>query len=101
MKKICILALTLVLTASALAGCRNRTQPMETTRPTTAPTTQATTVPTTQATQPTTEATRPSETVDHGNGPLEGTDSTDTTGSTASTDSPVSEGRSIGRMPKN
>ena len=114
MKKICITALTLVLTASLLTGCRNRTQPMETTRPTAAPTTQATTAQTTEATRATTEATMPSETVDHGNGPLDGTGNTDTTdnnggsgngsggtGSTGSSNSATTEGRATRTMPKN
>ena len=123
MKKICITALTLVLTASLLTGCRNRTQPMETTRPTAAPTTQATTAQTTEATKATTEATMPSETVDHGNGPLDGTGNIETTdnndgvgsnggnggsgngsggtGSTGSSNSATTEGRATRTMPKN
>ena len=63
MKKICSIALVLVLTVSMLAGCRS-TKPAVTTtptapstRPTTAPTTAPTTMPTTQAT---TEMTEPS-----------------------------------------
>lgn len=56
MKKICIFALVLVLTASMFAGCRstNDTQTTTGTRPT-RPATEATTVPTTEATTPTTE----------------------------------------------
>ena len=67
MKKICSIALGLVLTVSMLAGCRS-TKPAETsaptapsTRPTTAPTTAPTTMPTTApTTAPTTEMTEPS-----------------------------------------
>lgn len=89
MKKISVLALCLVLTASVLAGCgcRNYAAPttvpttFPTTLPTTAPTTAPTTVPTTQ---PTTEATT-EPTIDYGNGPLtEPTDATSATDSTTS-----------------
>ena len=67
MKKICSIALVLVLTVSMLVGCRS-TKPAVTTvptvpstRPTTAPTTAPTTMPTTApTTQPTTEMTEPS-----------------------------------------
>ena len=67
MKKICSIALVLVLTVTILAGCRS-TKPAETsaptapsTRPTTAPTTAPTTMPTTApTTAPTTEMTEPS-----------------------------------------
>lgn len=74
MKKICCMALTLVLTAALFTGCgctnRNKgraTTPTElpTTMPT-MPTTEATTVPTTHATTPTHE-----ETTATGNGVLE------------------------------
>ena len=77
MKKLAILALTLVLTAMALFGCGCRkNMPMDT-KPTTE-TTMPTTPSTKPTTQPTTEATtRPSETstptgetFDNGNGPL-------------------------------
>ena len=71
MKKICSIALVLVLTVTALAGCRSNpapntsapatTQPTRvTTAPTTAPTTRPTTAPTTQPTQPSTDMTGPS-----------------------------------------
>ncbi|MBQ8834699.1 MAG: hypothetical protein IJ001_07230 [Oscillospiraceae bacterium] len=83
MKKISILALTLVLTAAMFTGCGCRnSKPMDTvptTRPATVPTTEATretTVPTTHATEPYTDAT-----IDNGNGPLS-TDNTDTTNAT-------------------
>ena len=72
MKKMSILALSVVLTATLFAGCRN-SRPMETTRPTTAPTTQATTAPTTHSTQPSTTATQPSETADQDNAPMDAT----------------------------
>ena len=104
MKKFCMIALSLVLTASLFTGCRDRNQPMETTRPTTAPTTHATTVPTTEATRPTTQptqSTQPSETVDHGNGPLEGMETTEGMIGTDSTEAPTGEGRSARPMPKN
>lgn len=91
MKKISILALTLVLTAALFAGCRNRNQPMEPSKPSTTPTTQETTVPTTAPTQPTVTDTMPSETVDHGNGPIEGTEDRNGTTGTEST----VEGRTV------
>lgn len=104
MKKIIAIALTLVLTAALLAGCRNRTQPMETVTPTTTPTVapepRPTTAPTTEATRPSTEATETQETVDRGNGPLDGMQNTDPTGNTNSGDETV-EGRSVRPMPKN
>lgn len=94
MKRISILALTLVLTAALFTGCRNRTQPMEPTKPSTTPTTQATTVPTTVATEPTVIDTMPSETVDHGNGPVDGTEGINGTTGTTTTEGTV-EGRTV------
>lgn len=88
MKKICCLALSLVLTAAMFTGCgctnTNRDDASTPTgTPTTMPTiatTEAPTVPTTQATRPTME-----ETSDTGNGLLEDntTGSTETTGAAA------------------
>ena len=77
MKKYCILALTLVLTAALFTGCgcTNRNAGGATSAPTLMPTTE-TTVPTTAAaTVPTTDSTVPSthETIDNGNGPVENT----------------------------
>ena len=90
MKKICFLALTLVLTAGVLAACGCTNQNMDnTSMPTVLPTneenwtTTATTVPTTHTTTPTesdpangenqgTNGLTTDPTVDHGNGPLEG-----------------------------
>ena len=103
MKKISILALSLVLTAALFAGCRNRNQPLETSRPTVAPTTQATTVPTTEATHPNTQSTEtpvnPSETVDHGNGPIESSGTTEATSATGTTEG-TAEGRSAVPTPR-
>ena len=79
MKKITAIVSIFVLTATVFTACRNRNQPLETTRPTTAPVTQETTVPTTQATQPSTTSTMPSETRDTGNGPLDSTSNTEAT----------------------
>ena len=67
MKKICILALVLVLTVSVMAGCRSgnsgdttNTTAAPTTASTAAPTTMPTTAPTTSpATMPTTVMTEP------------------------------------------
>lgn len=66
MKRMMIMALTLVLTAAALTGCGctanvgKDTQPSTTVAPTTQPTTAPTTMPTTApTTQPTTAPTRP------------------------------------------
>ena len=64
MKKIGIAALVLVLTATALTGCRapstdETTSPVETNPVMTTPSTQAT-VPTTQSTQPSASASEPS-----------------------------------------
>lgn len=96
MKKICCLALTLVLTAALFTGCGctnrnmgNATTPtaMPTTMPTIAPT-EAPTVPTTNETRPATE-----ETTDTGNGLLED----ETTTATEYTQSGV-EGRARGSM---
>lgn len=94
MKKVFFLGLSLLLCASLLAGCRGNREPMDTTgatmAPTMAPTTVPATMPTTapsETTLPTT-GTMPSETIDRGNGPVDGTDST--TGS-----APAAEGRSI------
>lgn len=76
MKKISILALTLVLTAALFTGCgcTNRNQGTVTT-PTVMPTVAPTAAPTEHTTVPTTHATEPSthETIDYGNGPLEET----------------------------
>lgn len=84
MKKYTTLALTLVLTACLFTGCRSRRNDMTPTgMPTIMPTTEMTTAPTTMPTQattvPTTNATEPSETIDHGNGPRDETNATDTT----------------------
>lgn len=102
MKKALIPALALVLTVCLLTGCRDRNMPMETTRPTTAPTTMPTIRPEKETTRPTETETEPSETVDHGNGPVDGTDSTDapagTSGTTEETGS-LDQSRSRGRMP--
>lgn len=87
MKKYSILAITLVLTAALFAGCGCTNQdPARNTVPTTMPTTaatettHATTAPTTEHTTPSTDAT-----IDHGNGPLEETNTTNGTGSTENT----------------
>ena len=88
MKRFTLLILCFVLTAMFMTGCGCTKQKMD--EPTSAPTvlptneevTKMTTVPTTlPTTVPTTENTQPSETADHGNGPLEdsGTASTDET----------------------
>ena len=63
MKKIAILALSFVLTASLMTACRNSTSTDTTgsTAATTQPTTTAT-VPSTVATTPSTVATKPTET---------------------------------------
>lgn len=102
MKKALIPALALVLTVCLLTGCRDRNMPMETTRPTTAPTTMPTIRPEKETTRPTETEAEPSETVDHGNGPVDGTDSTDTpagtSGTTEETGS-LDQSRSRGRMP--
>ena len=102
MKKALIPALALVLTVCLLTGCRDRNMPMETTRPTTAPTTMPTIRPEKETTRPTETETAPRETVDHGNGPVDGTDSTDTpagtSGTTEETGS-LDQSRSRGRMP--
>lgn len=65
MKKITVIALVLVLTATALTACRapstnETTSPVETNGAMTNPTTEAT-VPTTQATQPSASASEPSD----------------------------------------
>lgn len=91
MKKLTILALTLILTGSLLTACRNPmndnatgtdSAPLETVLPTnvdTAPSTHAT-MPSTQATAPSTAATHPSTEMTEGtNNP---TDTSDGTGST-------------------
>lgn len=100
MKKACIFALVPVLTCCILAGCRGRNQPMETTRPTAAPTVAPTEMPTvmpeTEETRPTTSNTQPRETVDDGNGPVEGTGNE--TGVPAGTESTGVESRSGGSM---
>ena len=106
MKKALIPAMALVLTMCLLTGCRDRNMPMETTRPTTAATTAPTIMPTTEpdreTTSPTAAETAPRETVDHGNGPVDGTDGTDTpagsSGTTEETGS-LDQSRSRGRMP--
>lgn len=83
MKKYTTLILVLVLTACLFTGCRGRNDMSNATTPTVLPTTAATTAPTTMPTQattvPTTQATEPSETIDHGNGPRDETDTTETT----------------------
>ena len=98
MKKMICLALSLVLCAAVLAGCRSNNQPMETTRPEPMPSTAPTTMPPatmpSETTLPTT-GTIPSETMDRGNGPLDATDSTTSTGGTA----PQGESRNISPMP--
>lgn len=84
MKKYTAFVLVLVLTACLFTGCRGRQNNMDnTSAPTILPTTEMTTAPTTTPTHattvPTTTATTPSETIDHGNGPLEETNTTETT----------------------
>lgn len=102
MKKALFPAMALVLTVCLLTGCRNRNMPMETTRPTTAPTVMPTTQPERETTRPTAAETAPRETVDHGNGPVDGTDDTDTpsgtSGTTEETGS-LDQSRSRSRMP--
>ncbi|MGM9628386.1 MAG: hypothetical protein ACI3V4_09910 [Faecousia sp.] len=102
MKKYCILALTIVLTAALFTGCgcTNRNAGGATSAPTLMPTTE-TTMPTTEATTvPTTNSTVPStqETIDNGNGPVEntpnGTNGNGATGNGAATEGTV-EGRAI------
>lgn len=87
MKKYTALFLAFVLTAILFVGCgcTNTTTMETTTTPTSTPTTHATTEPTAEmTTMPTTMATEPSETIDHGNGPLpEASASTDATGENA------------------
>ena len=101
MKKVCILALTLVLTAAMFVGCGCTNQNMDNTTPSTAPTTMPTiatsepTVPTTRDTHPTTQPT-----YDNGNGLLED-DITGTTGvpdATSDANGAV-EGRARGVVP--
>ena len=102
MKKVSILFLVPVLACCILAGCRDRNQPMETTRPDTAPTVAPTVMPTvipeTEQTRPTTANTQPTETVDNGNGPMNGTDSGEETGIPVGTESTGPESRSGGVM---
>ena len=99
MKKYCILALTIVLTAALFTGCgcTNRNSGM-TTPTTMLPTTEMTTVPTTVPTQPSTEPSGTNgtdETQNHGNGPLvdESTipseSTTETTGQNRSRNMPI------------
>lgn len=86
MKKYSILAVSLVLTAALFAGCGCTNQdPARNTVPTTMPTTMPTTATTEATTAATTEHTAPSTdaTIDHGNGPLEETNTTGATESTA------------------
>lgn len=89
MKKYAILALTLVLSAVLLAGCRNRNNNADATSdPTILPTVEMPTMaPTEETTVPTTVPTVPTETYDNGNGPLPGDNNgamgeTDATGTT-------------------
>lgn len=100
MKKIWILALTLVLTAALFTGCGcTNTKQDDASTPTGMTTPSMTTVPTEAPTVPTTQATRPTmeETTPTGNGAME--DATgNTTGSTEATDSTL-ESRVRGAMP--
>lgn len=86
MKKYTILALVLVLSASLFAGCRDRNNVNNTTRPETSVTTTPTAATTRPTTQPTTETTRATtapttenvpETTE--NAPMDGTAATDGT----------------------
>jgi len=108
MKKYAYIALCLVLTASVLAGCGCTNQNMDkkpepTILPTNEEVWESTDTPTRNTTAPTMN-TRPSETVDRGNGPLEDTSPTDTTqNSTATMPSETTgtaEGRSRGMIPR-
>ena len=109
MKTYAFLALTIVLTAALLVGCGCTNQNKDnTSAPTVLPTNEEiwdSTTSTTQATTENTLNTRPSETFDTGNGPLEdmmpGTDSTNTatdgttpTDTTTATDTARSRTRS-------
>lgn len=100
MKKIWILALTLVLTAALFTGCGcTNTNKDDASTPTGMTTPMQTTVPTEAPTVPTTQPTRPTmvETTPTGNGAME--DATaDTTGTTDATDSTL-ESRIRGVMP--
>lgn len=85
MKKYGILALTLVLTAAVLTGCRGRNDMGgNTSEPTIMPTvempTRETTVPTTEATVMPTEASAPSETETVGEDGFVGSDPTEGSG---------------------
>lgn len=93
MKKLTILALSLVLTTALLTGCGCRNYAMPSTEPMTMPSTAPTTAPAPQpttapATQPTTAATT-EPTIDYGNGPI-----TEATG-----DGAITEGRSRALLP--
>lgn len=108
MKTIVTLAITIVLTAVLLVGCGCTNQNKDnTSAPTVLPTNEEvwdTTESTTRATTQSTMDTRPSETYDNGNGPLEdmmpGTN--ETTENNASTEgttgSDSTQGRSRGAM---
>lgn len=91
MKKLTILALTLVLTMALLTGCGCRNYASPTTVPTTMPTTDPSSAPTTHpttapTTTPSTAATEPS--IDYGNGPM-----------TEATDATIAEGRARQMIP--
>ena len=85
MKKLSIIALVFILTATALTACRmpstdETTSPVETNPMITTPSSEAT-VPTTQSTQPSTDMTDPMDDMTIP-GIIDGTDGTDSTDST-------------------
>lgn len=100
MKKYCIFALVIVLTAALFTGCGctnrnmdNTSAPTilpttETTRATTEATTKATTEPITDMTSAPTGTNSTNETIDNGNGPLEDTDATGNTAEGRTNQSP-------------
>lgn len=92
MKKYTIFALTLVLTAALLAGCRSMGGQTGMSDPTTTPTGAMPTVATTEATNPPTQPTQQHTT------PTEATNSTDTTDTTNDSTGPM-EGRGRRMIP--
>lgn len=104
MRKLTPIVLTLVLTAALLVGCGCTNRNMETTTaPTVLPTNEEVWDTTETTAHPTVETTRPTETFDTGNGPLEdmmpNSDSTVVTTSTeATTDTNTARSRNRSSM---
>lgn len=100
MKKYAIFALTFVLTVTLFVGCGCTNQNMDnTSAPTVLPTNEEiwnTTEAATRATTESTMATRPSETTEQGNGPLE--DSAGVTGNTNNTETDNESNTAQGRV---